>query len=231
MPSPTLVLRMKRNAAQRAVGEIEDGMKVGLGSGSTAELAVEALATRCAAGLRIIAIASSPRTAALARRLRLPLTGFAKHQRLDLTIDGADQVETRSLALVKGLGGALLREKIVAGASARLVIVVDRTKLVDQLGGAVPLPVEIIPFGWQLLVARLAALGVAPKLRQNSGKPFRTADGNLIVDCAAGPITDAAALQTALLSLVGVVETGLFLGMASKIVVGLADGVEMLERP
>jgi ribose 5-phosphate isomerase A len=230
-PAPAPVLRMKQNAALQAAGEVEDGMRVGLGSGSTAELAVEALAARCAAGLRISAIASSPRTADLARRLRIPLTVFAKAQQLDLTIDGADQVERGSLALVKGLGGALLREKIVAGASGRLVIVVDQTKLVEQLGGTVPLPVEIVPFGRQWLLARLTALGAAPELRQKSGKLFRTADGNFIADCKVGPITDAAALQTKLLSLVGVVETGLFLGMASKIVIGLADGVEVLKGP
>ena len=176
---------LKRLAAAAAVAQVEDGMVLGLGSGSTAALALELLAARIAReGLRIVGIPTSKRTAALARHLAVPLAGFAQHRRIDLTIDGADQVEERTLNLVKGLGGALLREKIVAAASRRLVVVVDESKLVAKLGAHTPLPVEVVTFGWQTVLDRIAALGVAPKLRTTiQGKPFRTDGGNYIADC------------------------------------------------
>ena len=139
----------KRAAAARAVAEVEDGMVLGLGSGSTAAFAVEALATRIAKGLRVVAIPSSGTTATLARQLGAPLTSFVEHRRIEVTIDGADQVERGTLNLVKGLGGALLREKIVASASDRMIVVVDETKLVERLGRSTPLPVETVSFGWQ----------------------------------------------------------------------------------
>ena len=148
----------KRAAAARAVAEVEDGMVLGLGSGSTAAFAVEALAARIANGLRVVAIPSSGTTATSARQLGVPLTSFAEHRRIDVTIDGADQVERGTLNLVKGLGGALLREKIVASASDRMIVVVDETKLVDRLGGSTPLPVETVSFGWQTMLDRLSAL-------------------------------------------------------------------------
>ncbi len=135
---------MKRAAAVRAVAEIEDGMVLGLGTGSTAAFAIEALAARVEKGLRIVGIATSEKTAILARRLGVPLTSFAEHRHIDLTIDGADQVEHRTLHLIKGSGGALLHEKIVASASNRMIAVVDETKLVDRLGRATLLPVEIV---------------------------------------------------------------------------------------
>src|ERR1700738_2445674 len=157
---------MKRAAASRAVAEVEDGMILGLGSGSTAGFAVEALAARVAKGLRIAGIPTSKATAALARRRGVPLTSFAEHRRIDLTIDGADQVERGTLALVKGLGGALLREKLVASASRAMIGVVDESKLVERLGDRTPLPVELVPFGWEVVMDRLAALEGRPKLRR-----------------------------------------------------------------
>lgn len=220
----------KRAAALQAVANIEDGMAVGLGSGSTAALAVEALAARVAQGLRVTGIPTSEATAALARRLGVRLTSFAERTRLDITIDGADQVERGSLALIKGRGGALLREKIVASASDRMIVIVDESKLVDRLGGATPLPVEIVVFGWQTVIARLAALGFAPTLRLDGGQPFVTDGGNLIADCAIAAIPDPAALEARLAAIAGVIETGLFLGLASEVLVGRPTGVERLRR-
>jgi ribose 5-phosphate isomerase A len=218
---------MKRAAATAAVAEVEDGMIVGLGSGSTAELVVEALAVRIAGGLRVAGVPTSERTAALARRFGVTLTGFAEHRKLDLAIDGADAVEIGSLNLVKGLGGALLREKIVAAASRRMIVVVDETKLVPRLG-ATPIPVEIVAFGCEATLAALAAAGAAPSLRLTDGAPFRTDGGNYVADCALGDLSDPVAVERRLAALVGVVETGLFLGMASLILVGTATGVRRL---
>jgi ribose 5-phosphate isomerase A len=165
----------------------------------------------------------------LARCLGVPLTNFAVHRRLDIAIDGADQVERGTLNLIKGLGGALLREKMVASASRRM-IVVDETKLVNRLGGNTPLPVEIVSFGWETVLDRLAAIGCAPRLRLTGGKPFTTDGGNYIVDCAIAEIPDPAALDAGLSAVVGVIESGLFIGMASKIIVGGPTGVEVIER-
>jgi ribose 5-phosphate isomerase A len=220
----------KRAAAARAVEEAEDGMVVGLGSGSTAAFAVEALAARIAKGLRVVGIPTSEKTAALARRLDVPLTNFAAHRRLDIAIDGADQVERRTLNLIKGLGGALLREKMVASASRRMIVVVDETKLVNRLGGNTPLPVEIVSFGWEIVLDRLAAMVCAPRLRLTGGKPFTTDGGNYIVDCAIAEIPDPTALDARLSAVVGVIESGLFIGVASKIIVGRPTGVEVIER-
>ena len=220
---------LKRAAAVRAVEEITDGMVVGLGSGTTAELAIEALAARIADGLRVTGIATSKRTATVARQWGVPLTTFATHRRIDLTIDGADQVERGTLTLVKGLGGALLHEKIVASASDRVIIVVDETKLVDRLGGNTPLPVEVVPFGWQSVLAHLVANGCMARLRSAGEKPFTTDGGNYIADCAIAEIGDPAALEARLLAIAGVVESGLFIGLASQIAVGRPAGVEMIE--
>ena len=219
----------KRAAAERAVAEVEDGMVLGLGSGSTAELAIAALGKRVAAGLRVAGIPTSERSAALARRLGVPLASFAEHRRIDLTIDGADQVERGTLALVKGLGGALLREKVVASASRRMTVVVDETKLVERLGDHTPLPVEIVPFGWEVVMDRLAALDGRPELRRRGGEAFITENGNYIADCRFAAITDPAWLEARLAAIVGVVESGLFLGLASKIIVGSRNGVAVIE--
>jgi ribose 5-phosphate isomerase A len=221
---------MKRAAAIRAAEEIDDGMVVGLGSGTTAAFAVEALAVRVAAGLRMVGIPTSKKTAALARRLGVRLTTFAAHRRIDIAIDGADQVALHTLDMIKGLGGALLREKIVASAADRMIVIVDESKLVDRLGGTTPVPVEIVAFGWQTVLDRLAGIGCTPLLRLVGSKPFVTDGGNHIADCALGAIDDAAALQARLAGLVGVVETGLFVGMARKILVGRPTGVEVIER-
>jgi ribose 5-phosphate isomerase A len=224
-----------REAEKRAAGEaaaelVQDRMAVGLGTGSTARWMIAALGRRVRAGLSIVAIPTSERSAAQAREVGIPLVTFADRPRLDMTIDGADEIARDSLNLIKGLGGALLREKIVAAASNRLVIVGDRTKLVDRLG-ATPVPVEVVEFGRQTTQARIEALGGRPALRMGlDGTPFRTDGGNLILDCAFGLIADAATLETRLKATLGVIATGLFIGMAQSAYVAGPDGVRMLSR-
>jgi ribose 5-phosphate isomerase A len=219
---------LKRAAAARAVEFVEDGMVLGLGTGSTATFVIEHLAARVARGLRITAIPTSEHTAALARRLGIPLTSFAEHRRIDLAIDGADEVERATLNLIKGHGGALLREKIVAAASGRFVVVVDDEKLVDRLGDRMPVPVEVAQFGWQATAAALARLGAEPVLRQNEGRSFVTDGGNLILDCRFGPIADPERTERLINLTVGVVENGLFVGRSSAVVVASEGGVDVL---
>ena len=221
---------LKRAAAEAAVAEVEDGMVLGLGTGSTAWFAVAAIGARVAAGLRVVGVPTSDATAAQARSLHIPLSTLDEQPLLDLTIDGADEVDTCSLALIKGLGGALLREKIVAVASRRMTVIVDESKLSSKLGTRVALPVEVVPFGLATTLARLTEAGAAPQLRMLDGRPFRTDNGNHIADCATGPIADAAALHARLKAIVGVVETGLFIGMATRVVVGTPGGPRILER-
>jgi ribose 5-phosphate isomerase A len=220
---------LKRAAAEAAATLVEDGMVVGLGTGSTAAFAVEALARRRRDGLRFAGVPTSEQTAAQARAAGIPLTDLAAHRRIDLTIDGADQVERDTLNLIKGLGGALLREKIVAAASRRLVIVVDEGKLVDRLGGAVPVPVEAVAFGLAATQAMLEALGATSRLRlDKAGAPFVTDGGNRILDCQFGPIADPARLEERIGRIVGVVESGLFIGRADLVLVADASGVRRL---
>jgi ribose 5-phosphate isomerase A len=221
---------LKRLAAAAAIAEVEDGMVLGLGSGSTAAFAVEALAARVAQGLEVVAIPTSERTAAQARRLGIRLGSFAEHRRIDMTIDGADEVEIGTLNLIKGRGGALLREKIVASASDRMVVIVDEGKRVDRLGRLAPVPVEIVAFGWQVTLDRLADLGASPTLRVVGDEPFRTDSGNHIADCAFGEIGDAADLERRLAAITGVVESGLFVGLAARVIVGTRSGMQVLER-
>jgi ribose 5-phosphate isomerase A len=221
----------KREAAMEAVAMVQDGMVVGLGTGSTAAFAIDGLIARVRDGLKILGIPTSERSAKQAAEGGIQLTDFASHTRLDLTIDGADEIDEASLDLVKGLGGALLREKIVAAASDRLVIIADAPKLVPGLGRTVPVPVEIVPFGWQTTAERLTALGAKPVLRQAGSEPFRTDGGNLILDCHFGLIADPRGLEARLSATIGVVETGLFIGMASTALVAMPDGVRRLDRP
>jgi ribose 5-phosphate isomerase A len=216
----------KLAAAQAAAELVEDGMVVGLGSGSTASLAVAAIGRRTAQGLRIVGIPTSEKTAEQARALGIPLTTLEAQASIDLTIDGADEIERESLNLVKGLGGALLREKLVATVSKRLVIVGDEDKLVDRLGeNSRPIPVEVAPFGWQSTARRLSALGAEWTQRMTpAGQPFITDGGHIILDCHFRSPGPAAVLQQQLDSMVGVMEHGLFLGMTSEAIVGRASG-------
>lgn len=222
----------KRAAAEAAAVLVEKGMVVGLGSGSTAAFAVDALARRHRQGLRFVGIPTSERTASRAAEAGIPLTSFAEHQQIDLTIDGADEVEERTLNLIKGLGGALLREKIVAAASRRLVIVVDGTKLVDCLGAHVPVPVEVVSFGLEVTRAALEGLGADTRLRRApSGEAFATDNGNRILDCGFGAIADPARLEERIGRVAGVVESGLFTGRADSVFVADAAGVRRLDGP
>jgi ribose 5-phosphate isomerase A len=214
----------KLAAAEAAAALVENGMVVGLGSGSTAALAVEAIARRTR---DILGVPTSEKTAALARELGIPLTTLAERPRLDLTIDGADEVETGTLHLVKGLGGALLREKIVAAATARLVIVADESKVVERLTAAErPIPVEVVPFGWESTAERLRAIGAAPTLREG----FVTDGRHYILDCLWTEMPAAAELARTLDGVVGVVEHGLFIGMAEIAIIGGPEGTRVLRR-
>ena len=221
--------RLKRAAAERALDFVENGMVLGLGTGSTAAFFVAQLAARVAAGLTIVAIPTSERTAAQARQLGIPLTSFAEQRRIDLAIDGADEVQRTSLDLIKGRGGALLREKIVAAASSRFIVIVDRDKLVDRLGEGGPLPVEVAQFGWQATAAALEQLGAQPELRRaDSAQPFVTDGGNFILDCLFGAIEDPPETERRINSIVGVVENGLFVGRSSAVIVASQDGIDVL---
>lgn len=222
---------LKKASALRAIEYVKDGMVVGLGTGSTAYFVVEGLGARVAQGLKIVGIPTSERTAAQARGLNIPLATFAEYSRIDLTIDGADEVERGTLNLIKGLGGALLREKIVATAGDRLIIVVDEEKLVDQLGDHTPVPVEVTQFGWQATAAKLAKLGAEPVLRHAAeDHPFITDGGNYILDCKFGKIADSAKLERDIGMTVGVVESGLFIERSTAVIVATGSGVEVLTR-
>jgi ribose 5-phosphate isomerase A len=220
---------LKHLAAETAAAQLHDGMIVGLGSGSTARLLVAAIGERVKQGLRIVGIPTSEDTADHARELNIPLSTLGEYPKIDVTIDGADEVELGTLNLIKGGGGNLLREKIVAIAGARMVVIVDESKIVSQLGTHFKVPVEVVQFGWQSTAGNLAKLQANPGQRMgHDGKPFVTDGGNYILDCAFGPIADAAALQRQLDSVVGVVEHGLFLGIASEVLIGTHQGVKRL---
>src|SRR5262245_19600390 len=221
---------LKRAAAQAAVELVTQDMVVGLGSGSTAAFAIEALARRHRQGLRFVGIPTSERTAARAKAAGIPLTSFAEHRQIDLTIDGADEVERATLNLIKGLGGALLREKIVAAASHRLAIIVDGSKLTERLGTHAPVPVEVVPFGLEATQESLEVLGATARLRLTpSATPFVTDGGHLILDCHYAPIADPARLEERIRRVVGVVESGLFIGRAHMAFVADAQGVHRLD--
>ena len=215
----------KRLAGEAAADLVEDGMTVGLGSGSTAVFMVRRLGERVAEGLRMVGLPTSEGTAALAREVGIPLSDFSRVTSLDLTLDGADEFDP-ALNLTKGGGGALFREKIVAAASRRLVIFADHTKQVARLG-AFPLPVEVNPFGWQVVAAKIEALGAAVARREVSGEPFLTDNGANILDCRFGEIPDPPALQERLAGITGVTETGLFIAMADEVL--LADGTNLTQ--
>ena len=222
---------LKRQAGEYAANLVTPGMVVGLGSGSTAIFATRRIARRIQEGeLRaIVGVPTSLATEAAAIALGIPLTTLAECPRIDITIDGADEVDPE-FNLIKGGGGAHLREKIVAQASDRLVIVVDESKLVDQLGASWAIPIEVIAFGWEAHAAYLESLGAKPKLRMDGGVPFQTDQGNLILDADFGRIADAAALAATLNGRAGLVEHGLFIEMARDVVVAGAGGLRHLRR-
>lgn len=217
---------LKRQVGEEAAALVEHGMVVGLGTGSTAVFMVEALGRRWLEGLRFVGIPTSEHTAAQALALGIELSDFARHLEIDLTIDGADEIERGSLHLIKGLGGALLREKIVAAASRRLVIVADEGKLVDHLGEHTAVPVEVTLFGWERTAMQLGRLGAAVSPRKDrAGSLFVTDGGNLILDCSFGVIEEPAALERRIGEIVGVIESGLFIRRASLAIVAGKGGV------
>jgi ribose 5-phosphate isomerase A len=209
--------------AARALEQVHDGMRLGLGSGRAATAFVRALGARVRDGLRIHGVPTSEATGRLARELGVPLAGLDEGL-LDLTVDGADEVDPR-LDLIKGYGGALVRERIVAAASRRVVILVGREKLVPVLGSHGRLPVEVLPFAAPLTIRELADLGCRPALRQEAGRPFVSDNGNWIVDCGVRPIEAPAAFARDLRALPGVVDAGLFVGVADVVLV--ADGADV----
>jgi ribose 5-phosphate isomerase A len=210
--------------ARRALGFVKDDTAVGLGAGRAATAFVRALAARVRAGLRVRGVPVSEAMAGLAAELGIPLVGLEAE--IDVTVDGADEVDP-DLDLIKGYGGALVRERIVAAASRRQIILVERDKLVPQLGSRGRLPVEVIPFALPLCLHRIAALGLRPTLRMVGERPFVTDNGNVLVDCAVEPIGDPPGLERALRAIPGVVDTGLFLGTADTVLV--ADGTSLNE--
>jgi ribose 5-phosphate isomerase A len=218
----------EKEAAGRAAAElVRDGDVVGLGTGSTAYFAVVALGERVKAGLKIIGIPTSVQTADLARTLGIPLTTLDEHPEIDITIDGADEVDPR-LNLIKGGGGALLREKVVASVTKKMVVVADSGKVVATLG-KFPLPVEVISFARTVVEKTIVSLGAMPKLRTKpDGSPYLTDNGNQILDCSFGAIADPAALAHELNGTPGVVEHGLFIGLAKLALVGRGDRVDEL---
>ncbi|HLH24686.1 MAG TPA: ribose-5-phosphate isomerase RpiA [Chloroflexota bacterium] len=220
----------KQAAARRAVEYVADGMALGLGSGTTMQHVLDALGARVRTGLRVVGVPTSETTAARARALGIPLATLAERPDLDLALDGADEIDPR-LDLVKGRGGSLLREKVVATAARRLVIVADATKLVPMLGARAPVPVEVVPFAAAWCALRLARRGLRPTLRGGAAQPFVTDNGNWILDCTFEPTPDATALAAAIRALPGVVEHGFFLGMADTAVVAYTDGrIEVRQR-
>jgi ribose 5-phosphate isomerase A len=215
---------LKREAAAQAAAMVENGMVVGLGTGSTAAFFIEALIARRP---DIVCIPTSERSAAQASAGGLKVVGFDTHTVIDLCVDGADEIKRDSLDLVKGLGGALLREKMVASAARRLVIIADGSKMVDWLGSRAPVPVEVTRFGWELTQSRLADLAqtVQRRMLPEDGGPYVTDGGNFIIDCFTGPIAEAATLDRQMRQIVGVVETGLFIAMAELALVADGQGI------
>ncbi|WP_156113224.1 ribose-5-phosphate isomerase RpiA [Paenibacillus sp. FSL H7-0737] len=221
-------MNVKQLAAEKAVEYVEDGMKVGLGTGSTAYWAIRKLGERVSEGLKITAVATSSASEEQARELGIPLVAFGDIDSLDLTIDGADELDS-SLQLIKGGGGALLREKIVASNSTRMIVIADEGKVVNTLG-KFPLPVEIVPFAWEWTVAELAKLGCQPELRRSGEELYKTDNGNYIADCRFEAIEAAPKLALTIQNIPGVVDHGLFIGIAAMAIVGKLDGtIEIIE--
>lgn len=236
MNAPPDMDALKRQAAARALEEVRDGMLLGLGTGSTAKHFVDLLGEKVRAGMKVTAVPTSEATRQQAEACGITLTTLDEVERLDLTVDGADEMDPQ-LALIKGGGGALLREKIVASASSRMIVIADDSKWVDTLG-RYPLPIEIVPFGiaatQRAIKDAFASTGVDGPLAIRQGKDglaFVTDGGHLIVDAKLGSIKDPARLASALTAIPGVVEHGLFLGLARMAVLAGAKGIRIVERP
>ncbi len=218
----------KQRAAEAAVEYVKDGMIVGLGTGSTTEFAVKKRGERVRDGLAIRGIPTSDVTKVQAEEEGIPLIDFSETMYIDLTIDGADEIDI-NLNMIKGGGAALLREKIVASASKEEIIIVSHEKFVKQLG-SFPLPVEVIPFGWQIIFNQLETLGGSPDLRLKQGQPLLTDQGNYIIDCRFRQILDAAQLEQRLNMIPGVVENGLFTGLCTRMIMAEGKKIVVKER-
>ncbi|WP_336760417.1 ribose-5-phosphate isomerase RpiA [Asaia sp. VD9] len=225
------VAELKREAATHAIAYIEDGMAVGLGTGSTAKFMIDALGERVRReGLKIRAIPTSEASAAQAQSLNIPITNFSDDPYLDVAIDGADEVQTGSLFLIKGRGGALLREKIVAVSARKFIVIVDESKIVKDLGTHMPVPVEIIPWGWERvenLLRKTGAKSCVPR-RKEDGSLYMTDNHNIIIDCDYERIEEPRALADRIISITGVVDHGLFLDITSEVLVAGASGLQRL---
>jgi len=226
---------LKHVAAARALEYVRGGMKLGLGSGTTADAFLDLLGARVRGGLDVVGVPTSERTAQKARALGIALGNLNDLAPLDLAVDGADE-STRELDLIKGGGGALLREKVVAASSMRMIVIIHGSKLVDKLG-AFPLPVEVLEFGHATTAARIAGTiaalgyrGVPITLRRKADAAYKTDNGNVIYDCGFGKIADPAGLSRALSCVTGVVEHGLYVGIAKTLVVARSEGIEIIER-
>jgi ribose 5-phosphate isomerase A len=234
----------KTRAARAAVQAIPDGALIGLGSGTTVDAMLHELAARVRQGLQVTGIPASQHTASLATSLGIPLANLDEVSTLTVSIDGADEVTLPNLHLIKGGGGALLREKLIAASSQYRIIIVDSRKLVPALGSAHPIPVEVTPFGWRHTSTRLATLGCQPLLRtaapatlpggagaQSNQVPYITDGGNYILDCHFGSISEPGALATAIKTTTGVVEHGLFLDMTDRVYISADTGIQVYDRP
>jgi ribose 5-phosphate isomerase A len=222
----------KHDVGEAAAKLVENGMVVGLGSGSTALQFIAAVGRRIAReGLKIVGVPTSEQTEEFAKNLNIPLSTLGDKTEVDLDVDGADEIELGTLYLIKGHGGALFREKMVAAASKRMAVISDDSKLVDRLGSRFAVPVEVMKFGWQATEKRLAALGSKPTLRlDKSGKPFVTDGGNYIIDCAFGPMAKPKEVAHHLDHVTGAVEHGLFLDFVTEAVVCGHNGLQILKR-
>jgi ribose 5-phosphate isomerase A len=222
--------QLKRAAALRALEFVRDGMVLGLGSGSTAEVWLEQLGRRVQAGLKIVGVPTSRKTEALARRLGVPLASLEDFERLDVTVDGADEIDPRTLDVIKGRGGSLLREKLVAIATEQEIIIAEGSKLVSRLGERQAVPVEVVRFGWRQTASALEQLGCEPELRLSEESPVVSDEGHYILDCRFPPIAEPQPLAREIKALTGVVEHGLFLGLAHRLIIADESGVKVLER-
>lgn len=218
----------KKAAAEQAVQYVEDGMVLGLGSGTTVYWLLKRLGELVDQGLNIKGIPSSLRTQGWAKEFGIPMTDFSEVEMLDLAIDGADEIDP-DFQLTKGGGGSLVREKLVNAHAKRVIIIADESKMVDRLG-SFPLPVEVLQFAWQRTADKIAALGATPVLRERDGKVFVSNNGNYILDCAFGSIEDPRALHKKLKLLLGVVETGLFIDMTDKVILAGPDGARVINK-
>ncbi len=221
----------KKRAALEAVKHVREGFLVGLGSGTTIAYAIQEIGKKIRQGLQVLGVPTSHQALMLAVSCDIPLTTLDEHPKLDVAIDGADQVDGE-LNLIKGMGGALMREKVVASAAKQFVVVADETKLVEKLGTNHPIPVEVLPFALSTVVARVEELGGKAVLREGKRKvgPVVTDNGNFILDVKFGAVDDLTKLDVAVKSIPGVLETGLFLGMADVVYLGKQDGVVRLKR-